>query len=169
MEMNMPKPGEPHRKLARLVGIWTGEDRMHPSPWCAEGATAGARLTCSLALGGFAVVSDYEQQRDGRVTFSGHGIHRWDAHHQRYMLHWFDSMGLEPSIFTGDFEFDVAVELVEARVASHFRCMWPQEPGQGLLQIGVLAVHFSSSQWSTDSPCPARCFRSLRRASCTIL
>jgi hypothetical protein len=67
----------------------------------------------------------------------------------------------------GDFELDVAVELLEARVAVDFGAHRPAQPGERLFEIGT--IHHSSSQVSSDRPHASRCCRSLRRASCSVL
>ncbi|MGH7409549.1 MAG: DUF1579 family protein [Candidatus Methylomirabilis sp.] len=105
--MDMPKPSEAHRKLQKLVGRWKGEERLSPSPWDPKGGTAVGRIENRPALDGFVVVQDYEQERDGAVGFRGHGVFSWDPTKKRYLLHWFDSMGMPPNEFVGDFERDV--------------------------------------------------------------
>ncbi len=105
--MEMPRPTDEHRLLDRLVGRWEGEERMHPSRWDPEGGIAHGRSDVRLALDGFAAVVDYAQERDGKVTFSGHGVYGWDAREGRFTLHWFDSFGMGAELFTGDFEGDV--------------------------------------------------------------
>ena len=101
--MEMPKPQEAHAKLQRLVGEWSGEELMHPSPWDPKGGTAIGRVHNRLALDGFAVVQDYEQERNGKVTYRGHGVFTWDQGEQCYYLHWFDSIGSPLNVFKGAF------------------------------------------------------------------
>ncbi|MGE5277442.1 MAG: DUF1579 family protein [Acidobacteriota bacterium] len=74
----MPRPGEPHRQLRKLVGSWRGEERLSPSPWDPVGGTAVGRVENRSALDGFAVVQDYEQERNGAVGFRGHRVFSWD-------------------------------------------------------------------------------------------
>jgi len=105
--MEMPKPTTAHRQLEKLVGRWAGEERVHPSPFDPEGGMAIARLENRLALDGFAVVQDYEQERDGKINFRGHGVLRWDATQQCCEMYWFDSMGMPPSIFRGNFDGEI--------------------------------------------------------------
>lgn len=105
--MEMPRPGELHRTLARLAGEWSGDETMFPSPWDPAGGTADGHTTAREALGGFAVISDYEQRRDGEVSFSGHGVWTVDAESQEVVLHWFDSLGMGLEIFRGGWEGDV--------------------------------------------------------------
>lgn len=90
--MEMPKPGPEHEELKRMVGSWSGPETLHPSPWNPKGGTAVGRIDARLALDGFAVVSDYEQEVEGRVVFRGHGIYTWDPRRKLYVMTWFDSM-----------------------------------------------------------------------------
>jgi hypothetical protein len=103
----MPKPGDAHRKLEKLVGDWTGDETIAPSPFDPVGGTAIGRIRNRLALDGFAVIQDYEQERNGAIGFRGHGVFRWDEASEGYELHWFDSFGAPLSIFRGNFEGDV--------------------------------------------------------------
>ena len=93
--------------MEQLVGSWIGEEKMYPSPWDPQGGTATGRITNRQALDGFAVIQDYKQERDGAVTFRGHGVFCWDPVQQTYLLHWFDSCGTPPNVFEGSFEGNV--------------------------------------------------------------
>jgi hypothetical protein len=93
--MDMPKPTQEHHRLARLAGRWVGEETLHPSPWDPKGGKAKGRMRARMALGGFHLIMDYEQERDGRMTFEGHGVLGWDPRGKCYALHWFDSSGIE--------------------------------------------------------------------------
>jgi uncharacterized protein YodC (DUF2158 family) len=105
--MEMPKPTPGHARLQSLAGNWKGEERMHPSQWDPKGGTAVGRMQNQFSLNGFALISDYEQERDGSVTFTGHGIFTFDPADGSYALHWFDCMGSPPEVFRGRFEGDV--------------------------------------------------------------
>lgn len=107
--MEMPKPSEAHRKLARLAGSWSGEEELFPSDWDPKGGTAHGRTKARVALGDFAVVSDYEQRRDGQVVFTGHGVWTVDPHDEGHecVLYWFDSIGMGLEIFRGGWNGDV--------------------------------------------------------------
>jgi len=93
MEMHMPTVTDQHRKLSALAGTWTGQETLHPSPWDAKGGTATARITSRTDLDGFVVITDYVQERNGQVSYRGHGIFGWDPGEKCYTMHWFDSMG----------------------------------------------------------------------------
>ncbi len=105
--MDMPKPTDQHTRLQELLGQWHGTETMHPSQWDPQGGTATGRTNSRLALNGFAVISDYEQERDGVVTFTGHGVMTYDTKEACYVLHWFDCMGSPPEVFKGAFDGDV--------------------------------------------------------------
>jgi hypothetical protein len=105
--MDMPKPTEHHLKMEKLAGHWQGEERMHPSQWDPSGGVAIGRTSARVSLNGFVVVSDYQQEREGQVTYAGHGVWTYDARESCYRLHWFDSMGSPPEVFMGVFDGDV--------------------------------------------------------------
>jgi len=94
--MNIPTPGPEHAQLARLAGTWLGEETMHPSSWTPQARQATSKITCDMLLDGFFLVSDYEQYSGDTVTFRGHGVYGWDPHKERFTMHWFDSMGMDP-------------------------------------------------------------------------
>jgi|WetSurMetagenome_2_1015567.scaffolds.fasta_scaffold454229_2 hypothetical protein len=105
--MEMPKPTAAHLKLRILVGDWIGEEKLQPSPWDPKGGTARGHVHNRSGLDGFAVIQDYEQERGGKVTFQGHGLFTWNPQEQNYALYWFDSMGLAPNVFKGNFNGQV--------------------------------------------------------------
>ncbi len=102
--MDMPKPSDGHLLLEKLVGSWEGEETMHPSQWDPQGGVAVGRNKNKLSLGGFALLSDYEQERDGTITFTGHGVYTYDSKEDQYSLHWFDCIGSSPEVFVGGFD-----------------------------------------------------------------
>ena len=105
--MDMPKPSPGHLLLNKLVGTWEGEETMHSSQWDPKGGVAFGRNIHKLSLGGFAILADYEQERGGAITFTGHGVYTYDPEEDRYTLHWFDSMGSPPEVFAGGFQGDI--------------------------------------------------------------
>lgn len=105
--MSMPQLSPAHHKLEKFVGQWRGEERIYPSPFDPNGGTAMARIENRLALAGFAVVQDYGQERGNQPTFQGHAVLRYEPAQQCYEMHWFDSMGMPPSVFRGNFEGEV--------------------------------------------------------------
>jgi hypothetical protein len=111
--MEMPKLSDAHRQLERFVGNWTGEEKIAPSPWDPQGGSAIGRVNNRLALDGFVVVQDYEQERNGAVTFRGHGVFSYDPNQDCYLMHWWDSMGMPPNVFKGNFDGQVATLVCE--------------------------------------------------------
>jgi hypothetical protein len=135
--MDMPKPTEAHRQLHKLVGLWNGEERVSPSPWDPKGGPAVGRARNRLALDGFVVVQDYEQERNGKITYQGHGVFSWDAIGQGYVMHWWDSMGMAPSELRGNFESGVLV-LTNADSQMHSRATWDlSKPGRYAFRMEV--------------------------------
>jgi hypothetical protein len=66
--MDMPRPTEEHRRLTAFAGSWTGDERLHPSPWDAKGGPATTKVDARMGLDGFALIQDAQQEREGRYT-----------------------------------------------------------------------------------------------------
>src|SRR4051794_16502855 len=90
--MEMPKPQAEHTKLAQLAGTWEGEETLSASPW-GPGGKAFGRYTMRSDLDGFFVIQDYVEERDGKVSFRGHGVFGFDSNAKQYTWYWVDSMG----------------------------------------------------------------------------
>jgi hypothetical protein len=105
--MEMPKPSADHKRLEKFAGMWKGTEKLHPSPWDQKGGEAQGQSRSRVALGGFAVVTDYEQTRGGQRTFEGHGVYTWDGNAGEVVMHWFDSMGQGREEFRGTWKGDV--------------------------------------------------------------
>ena len=144
--MNLPAPGPGHARMQEMAGDWEGEEQMHPSDWDPVGGIAIGRRSARIGLSGFALISDYEQERDGAITFSGHGVMTFDSKADSYTLHWFDSMGFGAEVFQGDFERDV-LTLSHGGPGMHARLT------QDLSNAGELRTKMEMSQdgnaWST--------------------
>jgi len=107
--MHMPQPSPGHELLKELAGDWEGEEKMYPSQWDPAGGTARGKYSSRLDLNGFALIDDYAQERDGKVTFTGHGVWTFDPKAELYSLHWFDCMGSPAEHFTGRLEDGILV------------------------------------------------------------
>lgn len=105
--MQMPQMSDAHRLLHRLVGAWSGNEKLSPSPWDPVGGPAAGKSVNRAILDGFAVVHDYEQRRHGEVTFKGFGVFTWNSKDNAYYLHWFDSMATVVNTYRGQFNGDV--------------------------------------------------------------
>ena len=89
---------EQQRLNDAMAGTWLGELHSYPSPWDPKGGVALGRTQARLALGGLSLVSDYAEERDGAITFRGHGVYTWDALHKIYRMYWFDSVQPAPTL-----------------------------------------------------------------------
>jgi len=109
--MDMPLPTEAHRKLERLAGEWSGDDKMTPSDWVPEGATAQAHHSFRVTIGGFGVLDEFEQKRDVVVVYSGAGMWTVDPRDQdnECVLYWFDSLGMGIEAYRGGWDGDVLI------------------------------------------------------------
>lgn len=127
--MEMPNPTNEHRKLAKIAGQWEGEEKMYPSPWDPNGGIAFGRINSRIALNGFALMNDYEQERDGKITFTGHGVFTYDPEEKVYTLTWFDCMGAPPEVFKGQFDGDI-LRMAHGGPGMHVRLTYDvSEPG----------------------------------------
>jgi len=117
--MNMPQMSDAHRRLHCLVGTWSGDEKLSPSPWDPTGGPAAGKSVNRAILDGFAVIHDYEQYRNGQVSFKGHGVFTWKAQENAYYLHWFDSMATTVNTYRGQFDGDMlSLESVDPNMKS---------------------------------------------------
>jgi uncharacterized protein DUF1579 len=105
--MDMPKPGDAHKRLSALVGSWSGTETLQPAPWDPAGGSAKARVSNRSILDGFGVVQEYEQERGGKVNFRGHGVFWYDDQKKEYVMTWWDSMAGRPGEYRGHFNGNV--------------------------------------------------------------
>ena len=144
--MDMPRPTDHHLKLRHLVGEWEGIETMHPSQWAPQGGTATGRTNSRLALNGFAVISDYQQERSGVVTFEGHSVLTYDPKEGCYVLHWFDCMGSPPEVFKGAFDGNV-LTVAHGGPGMHARLMHDlSEEGQ---MTSSMEMSLDGRNWQT--------------------
>ena len=96
--MELPKPGEPHRKLKKFAGKWIGEETLRPAgPWKPPGERAEATFDFREGIDGFFLLADYDERIEGKPGIRGHGILGWDPKEKSYTLHWFDNFGNPPA------------------------------------------------------------------------
>ena len=80
---------------------------MHPTPFNPKASRGTLRMTARLALGDLYLMTDWEQRKNGAVSFLGHGVYGWDPRGRCYTLHWFDNVGIEHGApFFGSWEGD---------------------------------------------------------------
>lgn len=95
--MEMPKVGDEMKRLTELfAGTWRGDETLYPSEWDPRGGPATGVWTVTSSLDGFALLVDYEESRDGKVSYRGHGVHGWDARERCFFAYWFDNLGVLP-------------------------------------------------------------------------
>ena len=93
--MEKPTPTQEHKKLARLVGKWVGEEKIYSSPHASENKATGSFEFRSV-LDGLFTTMDYVEKAGGKTLLAGHGVIGWDAKQKHYTLHWFDTFGSPP-------------------------------------------------------------------------
>jgi hypothetical protein len=91
-----PEVTDDHRKVHRFAGTWRSEETMLDSPW-AKGGPAQGLVKALVVLGGFFVMSDYEQTREGSVSFNSHSLMTFDQPEASVKLFGFDSLGFVPA------------------------------------------------------------------------
>lgn len=95
--MEMPKVApEMSRLTALFAGTWRGEETLFPSEWDPVGGPATATWTVRPAVDGFALLIDYDEERDGTLVYRGHGVHGWDTFVGGFHVYWFDNIGSMP-------------------------------------------------------------------------
>ena len=95
--MEMPKVGSEMIRLTELfAGTWRGDEKLYPSEWDLHGGPATGVWTVTPALDGFCLLVDYQESRDGKVAYRGHGVHGWDGQDACFYAYWFDNIGAMP-------------------------------------------------------------------------
>jgi hypothetical protein len=97
--MELPKPSDPHRKLEKFAGKWTGEETLRPAgPWKPSGKKAKGTFDFHEGAGGFFLLAEYDERVEGgKPGIRGHGVIGWDPKEKSYTLHWFDNFGNPPA------------------------------------------------------------------------
>ena len=144
--MEMPKPSPGHKRLEQLAGHWEGKETMYPSNWDPKGGVAIGRTKNRVVLNGFAMIGDYEQERDSVITFTGHSVFTYDPKAQTYSLHWFDCLGTAPEVFTGRFKGDI-LTVAHGGPAMHARLMYDITDANHLAT--TMEMSEDGSSWKT--------------------
>jgi len=92
----LPRLTPTHDRLAALAGAWRGPETLAPSPWSAGGPAVGTH-TFAVAAGGFALVQDYAEERDGAPALTGHGVFAVEPGSEDVLWFWFDAIGHPPT------------------------------------------------------------------------
>jgi len=78
-----------------LAGDWTGDEEIATTRW-GQGGPAKGFIQARIDLGGRALVQDYREERDGKVTLQAHAVFVTGPDHDQCSLYWFDSYGFVP-------------------------------------------------------------------------
>jgi hypothetical protein len=73
-----------------------GEEKMEPSPW-GPGASTHGKYVSRVDIDGFNVVQDYVQEKEGKVSFRGHGVFAHDTRAHDVTWYWVDTTGHVPA------------------------------------------------------------------------
>jgi hypothetical protein len=96
--MQMPSVSTEMKRLTELfAGTWAGDETLYPSESDPKGGPATGRWTVKAGVDGFCLLVDYEESRDGKVSYRGHGVHGFDARDQCFYAYWFDNLGMMPA------------------------------------------------------------------------
>lgn len=145
--MEMPKPRAEHKKLERLTGTWKGTETMYPSEWSPNETKADGVTVSRMALGGFGVITDYEQSIGGQTVFSGHGIYTIEHETNEVLLYWFDSMGSGIETFRGRWSDDTLMLHSHSPMMGHMRLVY-EFRSDGTLASSMLRSP-DNATWST--------------------
>lgn len=104
MQPQRPAPDQLAR-LHRFAGRWAGTEHASPSPWGPGGPSIG-RSAFHVALGGTALMQEYQQEKDGVVVFDGHGVFLIEPDSGDVLWWWFDTMGFPPEPARGRWQGD---------------------------------------------------------------
>ena len=110
-----------HHALHRLAGEWRGRETILPSPWDPAGAVAEAVVRNRVALDGSVVIQEYDQAREGRVVFQGHGV--FGVEGTGVVLRWWDNWSPAPREFRGIVDGE-SVILVSPDPKGQARATW---------------------------------------------
>jgi len=97
--MKAAAPGEPHKKLAALVGTWDATVKTYMRP-DAQPAISHAVGTNKTILGGRYIQQDFNGDFMG-MPFSGVGYWGYDNLKKQYIAAWMDNMGTGVMTLTG--------------------------------------------------------------------
>jgi len=145
--MGIPKPSAGHLKLHVLAGRWQGEETMYPSQWDPKGGKATGRNVSRMSLSDFVLISDYEQERNGIITYAGHGVFTYQPKDNTYSLHWYDSMGSPPEAFIGGLSGDI-LTLAHGGPGMHARMTYDLSEAPNLLAT-KMEMSPDGSSWQT--------------------
>ena len=141
MNFEMPKPTEDHKRLHAMAGTWKSDETLYPSPWDPNQRKAQGRAECRIALDGLVVVTDYEQLKDGKAGYRGHGVFGFDAQKRQPYMQWADNMmPIAAATVWGSWEANVLT----------FEMSGPQGMNRYVYAFEKDGSYTFSIQWSKD-------------------
>jgi len=134
--MEMPTVSDQMKRLTDLLaGRWQGDEKLYPSQWDPAGGAARGSWNVQVAADGFALVVDYQEERDGKIVYRGHGVHGWDGRQGTFLAYWFDNMGGFPERGTRATLDGDRYTYSEAGPSGHTRFTYRFEGGELLFTI----------------------------------
>jgi hypothetical protein len=100
-------PGEPHKVLESLAGMWSYAGRMWMSPESQPESMAGTS-TNAVVFGGRFLKQEFSGQMAGMPPFQGVGLLGYDNIRKEYQSLWYDNMNT--ALMTGTGQFDPAAK-----------------------------------------------------------
>src|SRR3989449_5440879 len=113
MMMELSKPGENHKLLARGVGAWTYAVKMwmNPDPKAPPSESSGSSVTREV-MGGRYFISEHTGKMqmpgpDGKMMdmeFKGMAVEGYDNAKKKFVASWIDNMGTGIVLIEGDYD-----------------------------------------------------------------
>jgi uncharacterized protein DUF1579 len=102
-EMEAPKPGPEHARLAKAVGNWDAEiESMMGGPGAPPMKSKGSE-TVKAQPGGLWFIADFQGEFGG-MPFHGHALSGYDTTKGKYVGAWADNFGTHLSTMEGTFD-----------------------------------------------------------------
>lgn len=106
--MKRPEPGPERARLSFLVGNFTTETRILPSPMMKKGATGTGTSVISWGLDSMFLTVDEQSINPILGNYKGHGMLGYDPQEKQYVLSMFNNFGDHPQ-YRGSFVGDILV------------------------------------------------------------
>ncbi len=106
--MKRPEPGPERARLSILVGNFTTETRILPSPMMKKGATGTGTSVISWGLDSMFLSVDEQSINPILGNYKGHGMLGYDLQEKQYVLSMFNNFGDHPQ-YRGSFVGDTLV------------------------------------------------------------
>jgi hypothetical protein len=98
-----PKPTPQHALLKQMAGKWDATFKLGDFPGAPPVTSTGSE-TCTLAMNGLWLLSDYQDPNYEGGAFQGHGVMGYDPDKKKYVSTWVDSTDMHISVTEGDYD-----------------------------------------------------------------